>query len=74
MTRRNQKPGTGLVQDRCGPTGKARYRTEAAAVRALAVIQRDTADEPTPRHRESRAYGPCDGCGGFHLTSQARVA
>jgi hypothetical protein len=55
-------------REKCGPTGKRRYRTAGAASRALEDL---AAIRPDPHRREQRAY-PCDGCGGWHLTKQLR--
>jgi hypothetical protein len=57
--------------DRCGPTGKRRFRSAAAAAIALEIAQANAADphdRRAPRRREQRAY-ECAYCGGWHLTS-----
>jgi len=70
MSRRRRRRGYRDTIDRCGPTGKRRYRSEGAARHALTAL---APIRPDPEHREQRAY-PCNGCGGWHLTSQARHA
>jgi hypothetical protein len=58
-----------VVTDRCGPTGKVRYRSARAADDALAVIT----ENGDPRHQERRTYA-CELCAGWHLTKQGRNA
>lgn len=64
MTLDTQAPHT----DKCGPTGKVRYRTRAAALIGLGETQQ-AAEEGDHRRREERAYH-CKQCDGFHLTSK----
>ena len=58
--------------DRCGPTGKRRFRSAAAAGIALETARTHAAD-PTDaraeRRRERRIYH-CRQCDGWHLSSQ----
>lgn len=54
-------------RERCGPTGKVRYRTEGCAREALTELKRQRAVDPL--RDERRAYR-CWGCGGWHLTKQ----
>lgn len=69
---RRFKPGTSPVKDRCGPSGKARYRSEGAAFEALRDLWRKRDEGLRPRRHERRAYR-CPLCAGFHLTSQGTV-
>jgi hypothetical protein len=55
-----------VIEDRCGVTGKVRYRTSVGAMEALTALL----EMQDPRHHECRAYGPCVFCAGYHLTSQ----
>lgn len=67
--RHARPPGAPHI-DRCGPTGKHRYRSIGAARLALELIQ-ETADQRLTERREARWYH-CWYCNGYHLTSQAK--
>lgn len=66
MSRRHTRPP---VMDRCGPTGKVRYRSLNAAVVQKGVLRRLGAKTRDPRRQEQRAYR-CRHCLGWHLTKQ----
>lgn len=67
MRRRNKSKANDCpVRDRCGATGKARYRSRGAAEATLTALQQTQ----EPRRHERRAY-ECVSCGGWHLTSKA---
>jgi hypothetical protein len=58
--------------ERCGPSGKRRFRSASAAAIALEDARAHATDEADPRahrRRESRTYR-CVYCSGWHLTSQ----
>jgi hypothetical protein len=68
-TRSKPKP---IVRDRCGATGKVRYRTRGAAQQALVSTKRAANIDADHRRHERRIY-PCINCNGFHLASTAWV-
>lgn len=55
------------AKERCGPTGKWRYRSPGAAEEALVKVE-EAAKLGDARRREKRHYW-CIHCDGFHLTS-----
>lgn len=58
--------------DRCGPSGKRRFRSAAAAAIALEDAKGHASNETdvrAHRRRETRFY-ECVYCSGWHLTSQ----
>lgn len=59
--------GRRVVTDHCGPTGKARYRSEGAAVEALRRIRLQSMADHDGRRKEVRVYS-CRLCLGFHLS------
>jgi hypothetical protein len=68
---RRSKPKT-VRKDRCGPSGKLRYRTRNAALLALAATIAARLLPHGTRRRERRVYH-CILCNGWHLTSKKRV-
>lgn len=61
-----------IVRDRCGATGKVRYRSRGAAREALVSTKRAANFDADHRRHERRIY-PCVNCGGFHLSSKEWV-
>jgi hypothetical protein len=67
--KRRCKPSALTRLDRCGVTGKVRYRSVGAAVVSL---RRLSAQAATHDHRRERRPYHCWRCLGWHLTSQPK--
>lgn len=65
---RAQRDAKAKRLDRCGPTGKVRYRSENAARESLKTLRGQRRTDPA--RGERRAY-KCWSCAGWHLTKQA---